>query len=576
MLGVIKYNERHFLLMIWLFLTLVNLNKAFHIDDTFHLEAAVQITQDPLHPMSGSINWNDTPHKISIYNQPPLFFFLIAGVGNLLGYTEFPLHLLLSVFSFLALYYFQKITKIIGAQQPNVLLALFALCPAFVVNQNLMVDIPLLACLLGASYFLLKGLEHQSLKSYIWSMLWFSVGVLIKYSILPFVPIFALALLLNKQFKGLVYMFLPLLTLGVWSWWNYMEYGAIHFLDRPVHQFDFDQFLNFIACLGAISPFFISLICGVFLSKLVRYLLLTACLLFLFCIIFALLGWVSLEVINGSLNTIFLGVGFSILGIILFHATSSIMNEKWEYRKTKEFIVFMLMMAFSVFMIISPQFMASRHLLLVIPFILLFAHSLISKAENMVNWFSISVAFLLTLSMGVSDWLYANYYRKTAMETAELIEGRIWSLGHWGWQWYSQKEGMKFYDSKKEISVGLGDYLVFPVKVPKQPISEGIQYEVIKKHFHESSLGSFISGTNASFYNSSVNKPLWSLSKLPIDTIYICRVIDDISIDEIKLMMQGDEVWLTSMKQKAIDRRVPLDSMLYIDAKWLKYSALKE
>ena len=474
-MGTVKYNERNLLIGLWLFLTLINLNKAFHIDDTFHLEAAVQIAQDPLHPMSGSVNWNDTPHKISIYNQPPLFFFFIAGFGSVFGYTELPLHLLLSVFSFLALYYFQKITSMLHVQRAKILLILFALCPAFLVNQNLMVDIPLLACLLGAVYFLLKGISFQSLKCYAWSMIWFSAGLLIKYSILPFAPLFALALLLNKQFKGLVFLLLPTLALVVWSWWNYSEYGAMHFFDRPVHQLDFDQFFNFVACLGAISPFFVSLIYGTFPDKMVKFLLLTTCVLFLLCIVSSFFGWLSIEVINGSLNTIFLGVGFSIFGLIAVQAVSSVLKKKWEYTKTKEFVIFALMMGFALFMIVSPQFMASRHLLLVVPFVLLFAHSLISKAGNTVNWLSISLAFLLSLSMGISDWLYANYYRKMAAETASLIEGRVWGLGHWGWQWYSQKEGMRFYDSEKEIAVGLGDYLVFPVHVPKQPISKRIQ-----------------------------------------------------------------------------------------------------
>ena len=58
----------------------------------------------------------------------------------------------------------------------------------------------------------------------------------------------------------------------------------------------------------------------------------------------------------------------------------------------------------------------------------------------------------------------------------------------------------------------------------------------------EPSLGTFISGKNyASFYNSSFSKPMWKFSTEPIDTLYICRVIDDISVQDLVKTIQSNE-----------------------------------
>ena len=74
---LIKQNinlNKLYIFILWLILTGININKAFTIDDTYHLEAANLIAQNPLKPMSGFINWGDSPTQLFYGNQPPLFF----------------------------------------------------------------------------------------------------------------------------------------------------------------------------------------------------------------------------------------------------------------------------------------------------------------------------------------------------------------------------------------------------------------------------------------------------------------------------------------------------------------------
>ncbi|WP_114793275.1 hypothetical protein U0035_01640 [Niabella yanshanensis] len=91
--------------LIWLFLTAINIGKAFHMDDGFHLEAAQHIARDPLHPMSGMIRWhNYEPEPMYKANQPPLLFYMIAGLSTVFRFSEVAMRVLIPICSFLTLY----------------------------------------------------------------------------------------------------------------------------------------------------------------------------------------------------------------------------------------------------------------------------------------------------------------------------------------------------------------------------------------------------------------------------------------------------------------------------------------
>ena len=149
------------LFFLWVTATSYNLTKAFHIDDTFHLEAAQHLSQHPLKPMSGYINWEEIPQPMWQFNQPPLYFYGVAIAAKVVGYTEWGLHLFQSVFVGLALFFFSRMTRLL--QPGYVHLALFGLAfsPAFWVNQNLMIDIPLLSLSTGMVYFMLRDSRHR-------------------------------------------------------------------------------------------------------------------------------------------------------------------------------------------------------------------------------------------------------------------------------------------------------------------------------------------------------------------------------------------------------------------------------
>src|SRR5690606_908996 len=85
-------------------------------------------------------------------------------------------------------------------------LVFFAFCPALIHNQNLMTDIPILALALGFLYYLFQFTSHHNKKYLLKAALFCSASVLIKYSMLPLVPLGILHLALHGKFKLSYYL----------------------------------------------------------------------------------------------------------------------------------------------------------------------------------------------------------------------------------------------------------------------------------------------------------------------------------------------------------------------------------
>jgi hypothetical protein len=222
------------LFLAWSVITAYNLLKPFHIDDTAHLEIARWIAAHPLRPMSGLLNWSGTDEPINKTNQPHLYFYLMAVWGWLFGYSELAMHALQSIFAAICIVIFYLIARRLVPLHATWLAVIFVIGPAFVVEQNMMVDVPLCAvwlaffgvliCKIGSNN---QGARYASLG------LLCSAAILIKYSSVVLFAILLISLIVERRGAQWWALLIPISSVALWSAFNLADYGRVHIFDRP-------------------------------------------------------------------------------------------------------------------------------------------------------------------------------------------------------------------------------------------------------------------------------------------------------------------------------------------------------
>lgn len=519
----VAYGPRFTLLLLWLFLTVFNLNKAYHIDDTFHLEAAEWIKDHPSAPMSGFINWDQTAEPLHAFNQPPLFFFMVAGIMQMAGSSEIVMHLFLSIFTFLCLYFFSRIAELLSLKHKNLLLFFFAFNPAFIVNQNLMTDVPLLSLILGFAFFILRASTSAPLKNYFFAAIFAGLSCLIKYSALPLLPLLLVIILIRRHYRVLALVLIPIGFLVLWSVWNYYEFGTIHIFGRHKEPPQLKHLFDFVNCLGAVSLFSVPFIQGLFPFKWMRWMLVTLIIVSLLLITLAVSGIIPMSAANQALNIGFIVNGATILSTLLIKVLKKLADSSMESITESPFaVVVLIATALSAFIVLFAPFIATRHLLLVIPFLLLMGDKWMEELKGTFKGVVVGLTVLSGVTLGSADWQYADYYRDMADEIKLPKNSNVWYAGHWGWQWYAGKNGWKQYDAKN-TNLNPGDYLIYPQDISQQTSNKN-GLLLLEKKWSPSPGLQFISVSAARLYSSGIDQAPWQLSKEPVDTVCIYRL----------------------------------------------------
>ncbi len=523
-----KLKDNWLILGLCLIVTAININKAYHIDDAFHLESAQWIWQHPLTPMSGQINWYDNNEDMHHFNQPPLLFFLIAIVGGLFGYSEPVLHLIIAFFCWLSIWYFNRLLLHFNSRHRYYLLSIFALCPAFIVNQNLMTDIPILSFEMGFLYHYMQN-EHRK-KNLIISMLFLGAALLIKYSMIPLLLAAIIGLVIRKEFILIPIVFIPVFMLLLWTAWNKLEYGGVHIQDRPKNEISlklvYEQLIALLSCIGSVLPIPFLFWNGIKPSRIWVYLSLLFMIAFGTFSILVYFEKIQIHPANTILNGIFIVIGaFMVLALLIYlvKGIKAIAVDKQIEPHFPFAILTIMLGAMTLFLLLYAPFMATRHLLLLMPFLFLLMLPVLNLSLGSI-WKNalFSVAFL-GIVLGISDWMYADFYR--TMPAKVKVKPGAWTVGHWGWQWYAKQQGFKFY-SKDSSVVELGDEIVFPRHISKQVLDTGTIIKEIGEYTYKPTIGTFFSVHNfASMYNSYYNKPSWEFSKVYIDTVVTAQII---------------------------------------------------
>ncbi len=314
---------------------------------------------------------------------------------------------------------------------------------------------------------------------------------------------------------------IPIATLCLWSLWNHLEYGGIHLIGRPRKAFNLVDVWAFLGTLGSISFFSILIIQRFFSRKISNILLVISIISFIGFIIIFQIDIINEEFINKHIHTLFMIIGVITILSIIYKSIYIFINTKKNNKLTYKFLIITQILGLTLFINLYAPFIATRHLLLILPFILILFEEEINKCGSFFENLLLLKTIVFGILIGVSDYCYADFYRKKAAEIQ--FQGHIiWATGHWGWQWYAKKAGMKIYSQDEDWKLKKGDLLIIPNNIAKQTINENILLDTIAFKTEQYNYMTLISVNNfASLYNTFYKKPAWSLSKSTIDTIFI-------------------------------------------------------
>jgi hypothetical protein len=530
-----RHSELAVLLLLWMFATALNLTKPYHIDDTAHLQIAQWITREPWRPMSGQINWYQDTEPIHVLNQPHLYFYLLAGWGALWGFGEVTMHLLQSFFTLACIILTYRIAKIIVPSGALLTTALLMLSPAFVVGQNLMVDVPLLSLWLAFFYVLIAPQFKSETRRFVLTGFFAGCASLIKYSSLPLILLMLLYLIIKRHFRLIWTLSIPAMMLILWSCWNYLDYGSVHMLGRRPIPFSWNELaqmsVSWLICLGAILPYSLiyfrrnSELRSKTFSTSAKWLVVVLTAMF-----FAALHLHKLDV--SRMEKIFLLLFFTNGIAIVLTLLWCFLRDWFQTRSQQQQAILTLYLWIAVggsFVVLYAPFMATRHVLLVIVPLSLLLARFVDPASLAWRGAMLLLTASLSLVLSVSDWTWANFYREKAVAIRRELPAtaNVYFTGHWGWQWYAKQNGMKELEALNP-QLEIGDYLVYPVGVDNQPLKNipADRQLTLQKIYTEpfSLLTFFSTGDNARFYASDTQQGPWVISFHAIPPIVVFQV----------------------------------------------------
>ncbi len=210
------------------------LGKAVSVDAPVFVAVARQILVDPADPFGFDMIWDPTAADAAVFNRnPPLLSYYLALWIGLFGESDTVLHAAMLPFPPLAALAFLGIARRLarGGLAPA---ALLVTTPAFLVlSTTVLLDVTLLACMLGAVYALLRAAEGGGARWEWAAGAATAAAGMVKYvgfSTAPLVAAGALLLLPRRPAALLRLLGPPVLLWGLWGAFTASRYGAVHYL----------------------------------------------------------------------------------------------------------------------------------------------------------------------------------------------------------------------------------------------------------------------------------------------------------------------------------------------------------
>ncbi len=448
---------------VWILIQLPFLSTAFRVDEPNIIRIAQRAAEAPGDPYGFYINWGGMQEEaFHILANPPLVPYWLAGWASLFGWSEIVLHASMLPFSVLALLSFAVIARELGTDS-RIAMLLLACSPGFLLaSQVVMPDIAMLGFFLAALACAMAYLRSGGAWLVPLGFLAGAFAPLSKYNGAFVGVLLALVWLFGRGRRAGLFVIAvgPALGLGLWSFASLMQYGRIHIL--TIAEFESAGIVNI---LSAMLGFF-----GFGLLPLIVALTsapppLSRRVLEAVTVIGGVMMGCGLHFLFGSnaLASIYYGLSAAITFRIF--VISSVVG--WRGLREKEFAscLLVLWLAIGVWFQFGLLFASVRYLLPLLPaVILLVLHArLLSFDKPLFRW-GLVASGVLALVVAVGDARTANIYRAFVDEVVvpmkPSISGRFFFDGHWGFQYYMEREGARALNYWRQPRWKRGDVIV--------------------------------------------------------------------------------------------------------------------
>lgn len=455
---------------------LVNVAKPVHIDDTLYLEVARRITTDPLDPYGGILNWQQVPERTyDVSISPPLLSYWFALVMIVGGENITVLHLAMIPWLLLACWaLFGLGERWAGSGLMTVVLVIGG--PAVVVGMNLMLDVPLLACMVASVEFLARGESARSLAT-AGALAAMAVGI--KFAAVALVPVFLVAALTGRRWGPALAALGPVAAFLGWQALSRSLYGASQV----------DAGLSFLAKLRS----------SLILQTIERTLTMTAILATTFPVWLAT-PWRARRAIGPLL------LAGASAGLAAWLIRSAPMNRLPIV--TPAFLVAVFLGTFTLAAIArggrtwpmgtpDPRWWLAAWIASGAAAVILFGpfvavRSFLPIQPPLVIWLlggrqpdarrrpgpllAATVTLALSALLAATDFRWAACYPEAATRIRSRFGGPgrpVEFLGHWGWQYYAERAGFRAWDARR-LEVPAGTILVIPLRADRQWIHPAV------------------------------------------------------------------------------------------------------
>ncbi len=495
--------ESAILVALWLLATALNVGKPYHVDDTFYLEQARWIAAHPDRPTSGLVFWEGAAplpfHRVGNHAPlvPALQALVIAGFGD----SSIALHLLTSVFTAIAILLTHALAKRHAPRpddevQPLVITALVIVSPAFLAEQNVMLDVPLLCAWLA--FFV--ALDHAPRPSaFVAAGAALALALLVKLG--SIVLLVALVIEAGRAWRArsisasvlVLSLAIPIGALALWALASLEEVGEIAFLSRaldvvgPTTQRSILENAGiglgrsglFVIVLGGIAPALLVFLPAHLARLGDRRLAMTAITVAVVLLVVArtlvpvvaranhLDALANEPIAHSVLRVIDLSLGVGMLAIAWSRARG---GDDVDRRLA-------LWLALGAFAAIGlTPFLAARHVLLVlVPAWLLLARADVLALPRARHG-ALALAVAVGVGAAIADHRIAGVYADRAprlydQSRALSPTGRVYTVGHWGWQEHARAAGFETYVPGHTV-LAVGDLLVEPLGLHAQRITD--------------------------------------------------------------------------------------------------------